>query len=336
MGNNSKIILIDTGSESNQIMMSDIGKLPNAVQISDVYKFRNKIDNFLFRLHFGFKLNKYFDVPFKFIWDRKNVLNQLLIEDGCEYYLILTNDVIRKFSVRYLRKLNQMKDVHVYVVLLDSYDYLQPYFRRCVNRVQSDHVYSFQKSDCKKHGFHYVNTLYSCVDLSEYKTGVSSDVYFVGADKNRMKEVYNVYSRLSLMGFHCRFVVIIKPKNLVEYELKYKGIEFRTKRIGYKEILSDISSTKCILELCQQGQDGLTMRFYEALFYNKYLLTNNLSARNHPFFNSNYMMIFNDTEEIVSFFKDDNIDYQYRGEMSPTLLVDHILNRRDKITGYLK
>lgn len=336
MNDKTKIILIDTGSESNQIMMSDIGKLSNAVQISDVYKLYNRIENFLFRLHFGFKLNKHFDIPFKFIWDRKNILKDLITEDDTEHYLILTNDVIRKFSVSYLRKLNRKSNVHVFVVLLDSYDYLQPYFRRCVNRVQPEHVYSFQKGDCDKHGFHYVNTLYSQVDLSDFKSDSKSDVYFVGADKNRIKEIYDVYFRLSSMGFDCRFVVVVEPKNLREYEQKFKGIEFRTKRIGYSEILADISSTRCILELCQQGQDGLTMRFYEALFYNKYLLTNNSAAQNHPFYNDKYMKIFNKAGDIDELNIDNHVDYQYKGELSPKHLVEEILHRRDSKTGYLK
>lgn len=323
-----KVILVDAGSESNRMMMSDVGKMENAVQISDLYSLRSPVSQFLFKAHFGFKLNQHIDMPAKGIWDHSCVLNELLKDTGTEYDLILVNDVIRKISGSYLKKLYAMPNVRVYILLLDSHDKLQPYFRRCIDRFDTDRIYSFQKSDCIQYGYHYTNTIYSKVPIDNHTS--EYDVYFVGAEKDRMNEIYNTYLRLSQNEVTCRFVVIIDKKKLKKYQTQYPGIIFKTERIPYHVILEDISKAKCILELCQQGQDGLTMRFYEAVFYNKILLTNNASSLEHPLYKDKFMSVFHSADEIdISLIKTDRpIDYGYHNEMSPVHFVEEILNRQ--------
>lgn len=333
-----RIILIDTGSDANRIMMSDVGKMNSALQISDLYHLDNHILlEKIFRIHFGFKLNSECNIPLKHVWDRRCVLNQLLIDEKQDYYLIFVNDVIRKFSDKYLKKLNSMKNVHTYVLLLDSYAYIQSYFRRCLDKVRPEHVYSFQNSDCVKHGYRYVNTLYSKVDENTLTYGTKADIYFVGAEKDRMVDIYNLYKMFSSFGYKCNFIVIIKPSKLSKYKIKYSGINFKTKRVNYLDILTDIKSSKCILELCQSGQDGLTMRFYEAIFYNKYLITNNASAQEHKLFNNNYMYVFDTMEDIENSILDISrkVDYYYQNEMSPVHLVNEIIQKND-YRGFLK
>lgn len=333
------IILIDTGSESNHMMMSDVGNMDNAIQISDLYQINNNIMlKRLFQLHYGFKLNKKYDVPFKSVWDKRCVLNWMLSDHEQEYYLIMVNDVIRKFSDRYLYKLNQMKNVHIYVLLLDSYQSIQPYFRRCVDKVRAEQVYSFQESDCFRYGFRYTNTLYSKIGMNNNKEGTPSDIYFIGAEKNRINDIVSMYRRFSNSGYNCKFIVITSKSRLETYKKKYPGIDFRTTRVGYREVLRDIQATRCILELCQEGQDGLTMRFYEAVFYNKYLITNNETARQHELYNDAFMLIFHSADgvDVEKLDLSKKVNYHYQNEMSPVHFVETILSENVGNRGFLK
>lgn len=341
MGKEVRIILVDTGSESNHIMMSDIAKLPNAIQISNMYDFRNKFLEVCFKIHFGFKLNRYFDFPFKSLWDKKNILKKLLSSPDIEYYLILSNDIIRKISNRYLEKISGLDNVHTFVLLLDSYDFIQPYFKRMIDKVKPERVYSFQESDCHKYGFNYTNMLYSKSNLTELYNKKKSDFFFVGADKRRINDIYEIYKKLIKKNFDCKFIVIVEKRKLRKYTQLYKGIDFRINRVSYRDILNEIASTRCILELCQKGQDGLTMRFYEAIFYNKYLLTNNITAMNHELFNSEYMVVFSSPtslsdDELDKLKFEKNINYCYKNEMSPIHLVEQMLMRKDLNKGFLK
>ncbi|MDU7028125.1 hypothetical protein [Robinsoniella peoriensis] len=335
---NQRIILIDTGSESNQIMMSDVGKMDNAIQLSDLYQINShRIMKRIFQIHFGFILNKKYEIPLKSLWDKRCVLNQLLFDSNQEYYLILVNDVIRKLSNSYLKKINEMNKVHTFVLLLDSYDKIQPFFRRCINKVKSEKVYSFQKSDCVRYGFKYINTLYSKVELVKKENNFQTDIYFVGAEKGRMEEISKIFNFFFEKGFKCKFDVIVSNSSLMAYREKYPGINFQTKRIGYKYILKDIQSSKCILELCQEGQDGLTMRFYEAIFYNKCLFTNNNSALCHELYNKDYMKVFHSIEDIdvgKEFF-DQKVDYHYNNQMSPVHLIEKIMADNELDGGFL-
>lgn len=321
---NKKVIVIDTGSESNHLMMSDVSKLDCVTQISDVYNTNSKFVKTLLRIHFGFKINNYFDFPFKDIWNRKCVLNKMLEDSTNEYYIVLVNDVIRKLSKRYIRKLMDLSRVHVYIVLLDAHEKIKPYFRRCVDRFPTEHIYSFQKSDCMKYGYIYTNTLYSRIALPSEEE--LFDAYFVGEEKDRMDEIWQLFSKLSSQGISCHFDVITR-KSIDIMKAKYPGITFIDHRISYKSILDNIAKSKCIVEICQQGQDGLTMRFYEAVFYNRRLITNNKTARENEFYDDRTMVIYTDPETIdidESFFVG-TVDYHYYNEMSPIHLIDRIL-----------
>lgn len=45
--------------------------------------------------------------------------------------------------------------------------------------------------------------------------------------------------------------------------------------ISYQENLDNIRKSKCIVDVVQKGQIGLTLRPLESLFFKKKLLTNN-------------------------------------------------------------
>ena len=69
------------------------------------------------------------------------------------------------------------------------------------------------------------------------------------------------------------------------------------------------------------------MRFYEALFYNKYLITNNVSAKEHPYFDDRYMQVIKSVEDIeVSKIKPEEVvDYQYNNELSPVFFMEALV-----------
>ena len=94
----------------------------------------------------------------------------------------------------------------------------------------------------------------------------------------------------------------------------------------YTEVLRKLSATKSILELCAEGQDGLTMRFYEAAFYNKLLITNNQTAKNSELYNPIFMQVVRDYSEIdaKAILETEEIDYNYNGDFSPVHFVSRL------------
>lgn len=325
---NIQYILIDTGSESNRINMSDVGKMDHAVQVSHTHRPVNKLVDFLIHAHFSYAVAGKVDLPGKSIWKKYCVLEDFITDPDKEYHVVVVNNAIHRLSVKYLNKLSEKKNVHLYSLLLDPFMHLPKPVRNMITTTKFDRVYSFQKSDCEKYGFAYTNQIYSKADMTEFESGEKeSDIYYIGAEKGRMKDIYAMYDFLSRKGFKCEFTVVVKKKDLETYRQNYQGIDFTTERIPYSEILKKINKTKCILELCQKGQDGLTMRFYEALFYNKYLITNNVSAKEHPYFDDRYMQVIKSVHDIeVSKIKPEEIvDYQYNNELSPVFFMEALV-----------
>lgn len=320
-------ILIDTGSESNRAMMSDVGRMENATQITKTYEPKNLLIDKLIRLHFSYRIACHIDLPFKTIWNKYSVLLRMTKDNAKEYYIVVVNNAVHKFPRQLLNELSARENVHLISLLLDSFDKLPQKITKLIRKINFERIYTFQKSDSEKYGFLYTNQIYSKCRLPKLgNEDEKSDLYYIGADKGRMKFLYTVYKMAVAEGLKPDFTVVV-PKNKIEsYRADYPEIKFIYKRVGYKTILKGISRTRALLEVCQEGQDGLTMRFYEAIFYNKYLITNNITAKGHEYFNPDYMQVINRPVDIdFSRLKNSaEIDYKYDEGLSPRLFMEEL------------
>lgn len=80
-----------------------------------------------------------------------------------------------------------------------------------------------------------------------------------------------------------------------------------TVAMEYSELLQIINESKCIVEFVKEGQEGLTLRSMESIFYQKKLITNNPKIEEEPFFCENNIMIWNnqDPNQIREFLESD-------------------------------
>lgn len=97
--------------------------------------------------------------------------------------------------------------------------------------------------------------------------------------------------------------------------------------IPYEKVLADVLNSDVILEVVQEGQRGPSLRYYEAVCYNKRLLTNNPDIKSFPYYDSRYMKIFKDADDIDLNWikKKQKIDYRYRGDFSPLNMLDVVM-----------
>lgn len=319
-------IVVDTGEKAIQLMMSDIGNIENGKQISEVVQINNPIIKFLYRAHMSYAIFCKVRLPFKSIWDKFCMLDSVIPTDK-ECYIVIVNGVIHRFTSEYLNRIEEMNNVHLCLLLIDPLDMIVENSKRIFREVHFEQIYSFQKRDCKKYGFYYTNTIYSKCSIA--KKEVLNDLYFIGVDKGRIEKIYIIYKKITDLGYKCDFTVVVNKGQLKNYCSKYPGINFIDKRISYDEILDRVMASRGILEVMQDGQDGATMRFYEALFYNKYLITNNKSVLNHPYYNAKYMQVIKDSNDIdINRFGNlEQVDYKYDGKLSPIYLFDEIVKR---------
>lgn len=128
-------------------------------------------------------------------------------------------------------------------------------------------------------------SLYSLPADEKYK----SDVFFLGGAKDRLHTILKAYEDLCSLGLKCRFFIHgLVPKEVKD---KYPDIVFFRRGVSYMENLNYVRNSSCVLEVMQKGAIGYTPRVWEAIAYDKLLITNNESLRNSPFYHPDYMHI---------------------------------------------
>lgn len=97
---------------------------------------------------------------------------------------------------------------------------------------------------------------------------ITSDCFFCGLPKDRAALLRDLRTRLEAEALTCDFVI---PRTPAE-------------KLTYPQYLDRLARTRCVIDISQKGQTGLTRRPLEALFYGKKLLTNNPQIASYDFY----------------------------------------------------
>lgn len=180
-------------------------------------------------------------------------------------------------------------------------------------QIAFDGIWTFDKENAESNGFHYMNSMYSA---SVKKTITEKyDACFIGSDKGRFSIIADIYNNMIEKNgkFFCS--VYQTDEN---YKKSYKNMCIN-ESIDYERVTEIVQESNCIIDIVLGQQSGLSLRAYEALAYNKKLLTNNPSIFTLPQYNEQYMRYFNRVEDIDWNFvlQKEKVDYGYSGEYSP-------------------
>ncbi|SDO76327.1 hypothetical protein [Selenomonas ruminantium] len=148
-------------------------------------------------------------------------------------------------------------------------------------------VSSFDLDDCRKYGIKYNNQVLRMYDMPS-SNDISRDVFFCGLNKNRLQALLDIGKELKKNNITYEFIVVDDACKSDDENILIKKNE-----IEYIDLLQKEWGSKCILEIVQEGQSGLTWRSVEAMFYKKKLITNNENIVNEKFYNSNNIFIIN-------------------------------------------
>lgn len=148
-------------------------------------------------------------------------------------------------------------------------------------------IWSFDQSDCDQFGFSWYRQFISPLTP---KTHIEPqvDFAFIGQDKGRKSILDKLAQLLNTTGYSYNFD--IRSGNQAN--------------LSFEQYLSQILRAKCLVDIVQTGQTGLTLRPLEALIYNRKLLTNNTSILSQDFYSPENILVFNEMvkqEEIESF-----------------------------------
>ena len=229
---------------------------------------------------------------------------------------IFSNIAIQYVSTRFLKLIKRMGGQIVLYFLDDITNINSRIALRKTREVDFDIVFSFDKKNAEQYGFQHMNTMYS--RLKGIDCIPKYGIVFIGSDKKRFGIIENVYQRLTNEGtIDKHFFSIFQTDK--SNELKYQGKMRINQSMDYKDVIKIVQQSNCILDIVIGEQVGLSLRAYEAIVYNKKLLTNNPEIFNFQYYDNRFMQYFSRVDEIdVAFVTEKiDVDYGYQDEFSP-------------------
>ena len=145
-------------------------------------------------------------------------------------------------------------------------------------------ISTFDKGDSERYG----QTLYSQFfrmkqDLHDVK--IEYDFYFIGFEKSRGMIIRELQDKLK--DFQCFFKIIHEVSECVPYA----------------QNIENIKKARCVIEIVQEGQKGITLRPLEAIACGKKLLTNNKNVKYYDFYSPrNIFILGEDSFDILKEF----------------------------------
>lgn len=243
-------------------------------------------------------------LPFKKIWTRLYVwyLNRYVksiakIEDRLCFILLAggKNNILLKYGLVELIR-DKYKQSKIVFFINDLVSKTKQPIK--LIKEKADLVISFDPGDAKKY-----NILNHVIPYSDYefeKQESIFDIAFVGAAKDRLHDLLRIHKYLMSNGVKSYFHIINVPQ---EEQVDIEGVVY-SGFISYKENLSILSKSKCIIEIVQKGGTGNTIRVGEAIIMGKKLLTNNPNILTNGVYDSSNMSIFTKCEDIdIEFIK---------------------------------
>lgn len=174
-----------------------------------------------------------------------------------------------------------------------------------------DEIYSFDKEDIQNYGFK-PTTNYNYIEKihKSAPSDIKNEVLYVASFDKRISKIIELQAYFERLNKSYQFIIIGKKTTF--YKLKHlfstqlKKIDLRRKRVTQKEVHQYYKETKAIIDLVRANQTGLSFRIFEAMAFEKKILTNNKTIVEYDFYNpSNILVIDENNIEIPpSFFEE--------------------------------
>jgi hypothetical protein len=167
--------------------------------------------------------------------------------------------------------------------------------------------WTFDSADAGKYGMNLNNQFFFRQDT--VSAAIEYDVLFVGKDKGRYHEIKRLKDLLDRNGI-CSYLKVVRdettPSDAAADVVLDKGM-------SYESLLELSKKSRCILELCQEGQHGITVRTLEAMFYCKKLITNNKNIQQEALYDPDRIYLYpGDSEKLVRFIQADSSKTEIR------------------------
>lgn len=305
-------------------MFADLGMQKNVEFLPVFKRYTNAVMRFLIKIIFSRKLNMIFKNPLKKYF---YTFDKFKINKTKNIYFIIPTMSLTKIDIDYLKKIKkENENAKLVLLILDSLNASSMHLKCLDNKIYDkvwDLILTFDENDAQKYKFHYLGYSYYSSFYEIEASDKISDIYYIGLLKgNREPLIASIYDECKKNGLKPNINIVSQ----IRKKINNSNLTTITKHKTYPEVISAIKSTNCILEVLQEGQESQSIRYFEAVVYNKKLLSNNPNLEKLPFYDERYMKYFEKVEDIdwEWIAKREDIDYKYDNEFSPIHMLEQI------------
>lgn len=153
-----------------------------------------------------------------------------------------------------------------------------------------DRIYTFDPSDLKTYKNEHFLSLTNCWFPDEKRVSdVNQDVFYVGVGTpERIENVGNLSEFTHENGISLHAVLTVAPHVKEKSE---KGVSLSHSGMSYDENMRNVKQSNVLLDMKLPHHDGLSFRFFEALYYGKKIITNNPSALKYDFYHPDRIFV---------------------------------------------
>lgn len=165
-----------------------------------------------------------------------------------------------------------------------------------------DKFYVFDKNDLAlfPNKLHYSTNFYfdSFDFISNSKP--EFDIFFVGSYDSRIDDLIIICEKLIKLKLKLNILIATSPK---EHLKKYSYINFLNKPLTYIQNIELLAKSKIVIDLGHKNlHTGLSFRTFEAIGYEKKLITTNKIVKNFDFYNpQNIFVLDNNLNDLENF-----------------------------------
>lgn len=205
--------------------------------------------------------------------------------------IIITDSAFTISLYKALIKKKRKKDLVLYYMnnIDKTNEYMMDYF---------EEIYSFDLEDAQKYSIHFKHTPYS-KNIKYHQAEITYDTLFLGRAKDRIEEIIRLKDFLDSKQLKNKFLVLDADRK----DIKLNAF------LSYEKYLDLVARSKCLIEINKKNQAGCSLRFMEAIFLKKKLITNNIFVSNDLYFDKNNVYILgHDNRDIINFINSPYVD----------------------------
>ncbi|RRT86734.1 hypothetical protein [Empedobacter falsenii] len=144
-----------------------------------------------------------------------------------------------------------------------------------------DQIYVFDDQDVVNYPKYNLKAITNCFFEEDNHEKIDWDIYYTGAGLDeRVKKIKQLINQLKATDFKLN-INLLRGKDLILAD----NVKFIKHGISYEENILLTKKSNVLLDFKREEHDGLSLRFFEALNFNKKIITDNKAVVKYDFYN---------------------------------------------------